>query len=91
MRVQEIVLTPEVEDKVQRKHGLLPEEIRAVCLNPAQHLRKARDGRYAIMGRTEAGRYVIVIGAYGGWGTLRIITARDMTSSERGLYERHLR
>lgn len=89
MRLREIVWTPEIEDKVQGKHGLRPEEITQVCLDPASHLRRARDGRYAVLGRTEAGRYVLVIGAYQGKGTLRIITARNMTDSERGLYERH--
>lgn len=89
MRLREIVWTPEIEDKVQRKHGLRPEEIAQVCLDPAAHLRRARDGRYAVLGRTEAGRYVLVIGAYLGKGTLKIITARDMTDSERGLYGRH--
>ena len=89
MRLREIVWTPEIEDKVQGKHGLRPEEIAQVCLDPASHFRRARDGRYAVLGRTEAGRYVLVVGAYLGKGTLRIITARDMTDSERDLYERH--
>lgn len=89
MRLRELVWTPEIEDKVQGKHGLTPEEVGQVCLDPASHLRRARDGRYAVLGRTEAGRYVLVIGAYLGKGTLRIITARDMTDRERGLYERH--
>lgn len=90
MRLREIIWTPEIEDKVQAKHGLQPEEVSQACLNSASHLRKARDSRYAILGRTEAGRYVLVIGAYLGKGILRIITARDMTDSERDLYERHL-
>lgn len=89
MRLRGIVWTPEILDKVQGKHGLQPEEVNQVCLDPASHLRKARDGRYAVLGRTEAGRYVLVIGAYVGKGTLRIVTARDMTDSERDLYERH--
>ena len=89
MRLREIVWTPEILDKVQGKHGLQPEEVSQVCLDRASQLRKARDGRYAILGRTEAGRYVLVIGAYVGKGTLRVITARDVTDSERDLYERH--
>ena len=89
MRLREIVWTQEIPDKVQGKHGLQPEEVSQVCLDQASHLRKARDGRYAVLGRTEEGRYVLVIGAYAGKGTLRIITARDMTDSERDLYERH--
>jgi uncharacterized DUF497 family protein len=89
VRLREIVWTPEIEDKVRGKHGLTPEEIRQVCLEPASHVRRARDGRYAVLGRTEAGRYVLVIGAYLGKGTMRIITARDMTDGERDLFERH--
>ncbi len=89
MRLREIVWTPEIEEKVRSKHDLQPEEVGQVCLDPASHLRRARDGRYAVLGRTEAGRYVLIIGAHQGKGTLRIITARDMTDSERDLYERH--
>lgn len=89
MRLREIVWTPEIEDKVRSKHGLHPEEVGQVCLDRASHFRKARDGRYAVLGRTEMGRYVLVIGAHLGGGILRIITARGMTDSERDLYERH--
>ena len=60
MRLREIVWTPEIADKVRGKHGLRPEEIEQVCLDPASHLRRARDGRHAVLGRTEAGRYVLV-------------------------------
>lgn len=89
MRLRELVWTTEIEEKVQGKHGLRPEEVSQACLDPASHVRRARGGRYAVLGRTDAGRYVLMIGAYLGGGTLRVITARNMTAGERDLYERH--
>jgi uncharacterized DUF497 family protein len=89
VRILEIVWTPEILEKIERKHGLTPEEVEEACAEPAAHIRRARNGRYAILGRSESGRYVFVIGAYQGGGIVRIITARDMTTPERDLYTRH--
>lgn len=89
MNPVEIVWTPQVEEKVQRKHGLALHEVEEACLGPVTHIRRARYGRYALFGRSEAGRYVLVIFEKLGPGKIGIITARDMTDSERDLYERH--
>lgn len=89
MRILEIVWTPEIIDKIERKHGLTPEEVEEACSEPEAHIRRARSGRYAILGRSDSGRYLFVVGAYQGGGIVRIITARDMTAPERDLYMRH--
>lgn len=90
MRLVEVVWVREIEEKVQRKHGLKPEEVEEVCFCTSTHIRKARNGRYALLGRTQAGRHVTVFYQELGQGRILIITARDMTDSERSLYERHV-
>jgi hypothetical protein len=45
--------------------------------------RKSRGGLYTAFGQTFAGRYLLVVFAYKGQGLARVITARDMTDSER--------
>lgn len=91
MRVAEIVWVREIADKVQWKHGLKPEKVEEACFDQRAHIRKARGGRYTLLGRTEAGRCVFVVFQKLGPGRILIITARDMTDSERDLYERHAR
>lgn len=89
MRLVEVVWVREIAEKIERKHGLTPAEVEQACLGPKTHIRKAREGRYALLGRTEAGRYVFVIFERLGPGRILIITARDMIGRERDLYERH--
>ena len=91
MRLREIIWVPEIAEKVQRKHRLEPGEVEEACFGAVSHIRRARQGRYALLGRTEAGRYVIVVFQHLGRESIRIITARDMTDSEQDLYERHAR
>lgn len=89
MHILEFVWTPEIIDKIESKHGLSPEEVEEACSEPASHIRKTREGRHAVLGRSESGRYLFVVGMYQGGGVIRIITARDMTPTEKDLYLRH--
>ncbi len=52
-------------------------------------LRGRSKGVYNVFGRTEAGRYLTIIVRYLGDSVARIITARDMSWTERRRYERH--
>lgn len=89
MRVVEVVWVREIAEKVHRKHRLTTVEVEEVCLARDTHVRRARERRYALFGRTEAGRYVLVIFERIGPGQILIVTARDMTDDERRIYERH--
>jgi len=51
-------------------------------------VRRGREGLYKLFSRTEAGRYLLVVLADRGRGVFRIVTAREMTESEKRLYER---
>lgn len=69
------------------RHDVSPDEAEQVCrLQPK--VRRGRDGRYLVLGRTAAGRYLLVVLTYLGHGEARVITARDMDDKERALYRR---
>jgi uncharacterized DUF497 family protein len=68
------------------RHKVMPEEAEEVFIGPL-YLRRSRSGRYLAYGRTLGGRYLIVVFELFGT-TVRVITARDMTESEKSLYRR---
>lgn len=68
------------------KHGVRPEEVEEVCFGPKNVVLRARENRYAVLGRTAAGRYLKVIMTLPVTGRSRVITARDMTDRERRYY-----
>lgn len=67
------------------RHGLAPHEAEAACRGRVV-VRRGRHGTYLVYGRTEAGRYLLVVVRSLGQGLARIITAREMTSRERRFY-----
>ena len=69
------------------RHSVDPTEAEMICRGSHMILR-GREGRHLVYGQTEAGRYLTIILKSMGSGTVRIITARDMTHSERRLYHR---
>lgn len=50
--------------------------------------RKGRDGRLLVYGVTDPGRYLFVVAALKQDGVVRVITARDMSNSEKRYYLR---
>lgn len=75
-----------VEEKVFVKHGLTRDEVEEAFFYQGLRRLKAR-GRRILLSRTEAGRYVMVVYQLRS-ATARIISARDMTLSERRRYQR---
>lgn len=73
------------------RHGLEPYEAEAACRSDGAVVRRSREGRYVVYGRTGAGRYVLVVLRPTGQGLARIITARDMTQRERRFYQHQRR
>jgi uncharacterized DUF497 family protein len=65
---------------------LLREEIEESFFNPELRRRKSR-GRGILFSRTDAGRYVMVVFSLEG-RVVTIITAREMTDSERRQFRR---
>ncbi|MGB9886215.1 MAG: BrnT family toxin [Moorellales bacterium] len=68
------------------RHGVDPVEAEQAFINRPL-FRKARLDRRVVLGRTDGGRYLFVVFEVRG-GIARVITARDMTASERRYYRR---
>ena len=93
MRIREVIWKQRFIAKLLGKHGVSIEEAEDALL--ARNLiRKVARGRvkgqdlYAAFGRTQEGRYLVVIFINKGHGTALPISARDMDRSERQYYER---
>ncbi|TAK33531.1 MAG: BrnT family toxin [Chloroflexota bacterium] len=70
------------------RHHVRYSEVADVCFG-AHRLLHTRDGRFQLLGRTTAGRYlVVVVEETDQPGDFRIVTARDMTPAERRYFSR---
>lgn len=93
MRIVDIIWRPEVIDKLAWKHGVTAEEVDQVLFG-RPIFRKVQKGHipgenvYSAFGRTESGRYLTVFFIYKSSREALVLTARDMDSSERKIYDR---
>ena len=93
MRISNIIWLPRIIDKLDQKHHVIAEEVEEVFFNKPIY-RKIKKGHipgedlYATLGRSNAGRYLIVFFIYKLTREALIISAREMDNSERRLYER---
>jgi uncharacterized DUF497 family protein len=91
MRIDDIVWLPHIIDKLAWKHHVTPEEVEEVLFNNPMY-RKVQKGHipgenlYAALGRTHAGRYLIVFFIYKQTHGALILSARDMNAKERRQY-----
>lgn len=92
MKIKDIIWLEDIIEKLDRKHNVKQNEVIEVLENKPK-FRFVEKGRqkgenvYAALGQTYEGRYLIVFFVYKRNGRALIISARDMTNSERGLYE----
>ena len=91
MLITDITWLPNIVDKLAWKHNVLPSEVDEVLFsNP--HFRRVQKGHrpgedlYAALGRTDAGRYLIVFFVYKQTQDALIVSARDMTKGEKRRY-----
>ena len=93
MRIVDIIWLPHVIDKLASKHRVTPEEVDEVLFGRPLY-RKVQKGHvpgedvYAALGRTQAGRYLIVIFVYKQTREALVLSARDMDRKERRQYDR---
>jgi uncharacterized DUF497 family protein len=93
MNVKGIIWFPEIIDKLIWKHQVFQEEVEDVLFGRSVY-RKVKKGNvpgedlYAALGRTDAGRYLIVFFIYKLTHEALVISARDMDDKERKQYER---
>src|SRR5207248_10380659 len=91
MKIQGIGWLRDVEDKLASKHAVSQDEVEDV-LESHPKLRFVEKGNrkgenvYEALGRTDAGRYLVVLFIYKKTKTALILSARDMTRKERRLY-----
>jgi uncharacterized DUF497 family protein len=93
MNITGFIWIQEFEEKIIRKHGVMPEEAEQVFFNqPAFRFmeRGYRPGEdvYAAFGQTDAGRYLSVFFIRKQTGEALIVSARPMTERERRSYGR---
>lgn len=84
--VQDFEWDEDNEEHIAR-HGVEPAEVEEVFFFRFS-VRRGRQGRYVVLGRSAAGRHLSVVVERKGGGLVRVVTARDMSPAERRLYAR---
>ena len=93
MRIVDIIWLPHIIDELATKHRVTPEEVDEVLFSRPLY-RKVQKGHipgedvYSALGRTEGGRYLIVIFVYKQTREALVLSARDMDRKERRQYDR---
>ena len=93
MKVTGIIWLRNVVDKLAWKHSVTTEEVEEI-FNRAPRYRCIEAGDvdgedlYTALGRTNAGRYLIVFFIHKATGEALIVSARAMTKKERSVYAR---
>ena len=93
MKISGFIWLEDIVEKLWNKHNVDAEEVLEV-FSSTPHFRFVetgfRDGEdvYAALGRTEAGRYLIVFFVYKLDRQALVVSARDMTTAERKRYDR---
>ena len=91
MRIEGIVWLRSVADKLAAKHGVETWEVEELLNNRPKFRfveKRVRAGEnvYAALGRTEGGRYLLVLFIYKRTRKALLISARKMAVNERRLY-----
>ncbi|MBI4769004.1 MAG: BrnT family toxin [Chloroflexi bacterium] len=91
MHIERVIWLEEVVDKLEIKHGVEQDEVRAVLFGQPLFKRAGRGRRrgedvYHALGQTEEGRYLIVIFILKPGSRALILSARDMDDKERRLF-----
>jgi uncharacterized DUF497 family protein len=91
--IDDFVWLAEIVDKLAAKHAVEPEEVEEVFFNRPQYRyveagTRTGEDVYSAGGRTEDGRYLMVFFILKPGNQALILSARDMTESERKYYDR---
>jgi hypothetical protein len=84
--IESLEIDDHILAKIELKHHISFTEVEDVCLSDRRHIRRGREGLYKVFGQTTAGRYVLAVLVNLGRGDWKVVTAREMTDSERRLY-----
>lgn len=91
MKIEGIIWLEDIVEKLLQKHQVKQEEVRQILENrPRFRLiekgHRVGENVYAATGQTDSGRYLVVFFVYKKDHRALIISARDMTPSERRSY-----
>ena len=92
MKINEIIWLEDIVEKLESKHNVRQSEVLNVLENKPKFRfvekgHRKNENVYAALGQTYEGRYLIIFFVYKRNGQALIISARDMTKSERRFYE----
>ena len=88
LQIESLEIDDHILEKIESKHHVSFVEVEEACLSNQRHIRRGKEGFYKVFSQTSAGRYILVVLANLGKGNWRVVTAREMTESERRLYIR---
>jgi uncharacterized DUF497 family protein len=93
MYIDDFVWLADVVDKLSIKHNVSQDEAEEVFFNEVRYRfvekgERAGEDVYAALGRTDAGRYLVVFFIHKSDHSALILSARDMDKRERRRYER---
>ncbi len=86
-RIEGFIWREWVIEKIIERHSVWPDEVEEAFFNRPYKLRRVESGKYQLFGRSEDGRYLFIVFAWRG-RQIKVITARDMTHSERRFFGR---
>ncbi len=92
MKIARVIWLEDIVEKIRRKHGVNQSEAVEVLKNQplfrfAEKGYRKGENVYVALGRTNSGRYLAVFFVYKSGNQALIVSARDMTNSERRKYE----
>jgi hypothetical protein len=77
-----------VGDKIEAKHGVQQDEVEDAFFHKTARTRRTGGSRYLLLSQTPGGRYMFVAFDWEPPGVATILTARDMTITERRMFRR---
>jgi uncharacterized DUF497 family protein len=88
--IESLEIDDHILDKIESKHGITFNEVEEACLSDKRHVRKGKEGLYKLFSQTDAGRYILVVLLNLGDSNWKVVTAREMTDSERQLFKKSI-
>ena len=90
MQIADLLCDVETELHIWSGHRVNFAEAEEAVFGRSFILRGRKEGLYEVLGRTEAGRYLMVAVRSLGKGAAKVITAREMDDAERRRYNAHV-